>query len=154
MGLLLIVRAFSVILAYVYPAYASYKALESNGPEGPSQWLTYWIVLGLFNVLEFVVHWALKWYGIIYWIKLGFVLWLQLPQFKGAQFLYVKFIHPQLKRHEEKIDVVLDQGVQRASSNLHKLQERWPNLFNRTPSVADRMLEELEEADTGPKGDL
>jgi len=31
-----------VVVGFVYPAYASYKALESKTPEASAQWLTYW----------------------------------------------------------------------------------------------------------------
>ena len=29
-------------MGFVYPAYASYKALETKTPEASAQWLTYW----------------------------------------------------------------------------------------------------------------
>lgn len=38
-------QLFSNLLGFVYPAYRSFKALETPEKEDDKQWLTYWYVL-------------------------------------------------------------------------------------------------------------
>ena len=52
-----------MVVGFVYPAYASFKALESKTPESSAQWLTYWIIFGIFNVFEFFADAAISWQG-------------------------------------------------------------------------------------------
>ena len=62
----------SVLVGFVYPAFQSWKALESaKGGESakaggaPSQsqsaWLTYWVVFSLFNVVEHLADVLVSW---------------------------------------------------------------------------------------------
>merc|ERR1712189_120073 len=41
------------LIAFIYPAYKSIKALESNDKDDDSKWLTYWVVYGFFSCMEF-----------------------------------------------------------------------------------------------------
>ena len=37
------------LVAFVYPAYASFKAIDSADPNDDTQWLTYWVVFDIFD---------------------------------------------------------------------------------------------------------
>ena len=95
-SLLLILHAFnslaapvSNLLGWALPAYLSLKALETPGPQDDIQWLTYWVVFGLFNFMESfalrIVLYYLPWY---FAFKTLFILWLQLPAFRVCGFLF------------------------------------------------------------------
>lgn len=62
-------------------------------------------IFGLFslNMAEILNHiWLILWncrIPIWYTVKLIFGLWLVLPQFKGAAFLYDRFVRQQIKKH-------------------------------------------------------
>ena len=43
---------FSHLIGFLYPAYASFKAIESHGTQDDTQWLTYWVVFACFAMLE------------------------------------------------------------------------------------------------------
>ena len=46
-------------VGFLYPAYCSIKALESSTKIDDTQWLTYWVVFGLFSVIEyFIADWV------------------------------------------------------------------------------------------------
>jgi receptor expression-enhancing protein 5/6 len=79
------------------PAYLSFKALETPAPQDDVQWLTYWVVFGFLNFLESmalrVVLYYFPWY---FAFKSIFVLWLQLPAFRGAQTTYLTVLKPVL----------------------------------------------------------
>merc|ERR1712137_66285 len=82
------------ILGFVFPAYASIKAIESVSKDDDTQWLTYWVVFGLFTVLEFfspTILWAFSWY---YVVKFFFILWLISPIHSGAEIFYRIVLKP------------------------------------------------------------
>ncbi|TPX58366.1 hypothetical protein PhCBS80983_g03192 [Powellomyces hirtus] len=92
------------LLGFLYPAYASFKAVESSNKADDTQWLTYWVVFGFTNVIEFFSDFLLHWIPFYYMFKAGLIMYLILPQFQGAQFLYIKFIRPYLSSEERVID--------------------------------------------------
>jgi len=122
--LAIICRPIGVLVGFVYPAYASYKALESKTPEAAAQWLTYWVVFSLFSVFEYVADFAVSWIPLYYAAKLAFVIWLMAPQTKGATTLYVRYIMPLIKQHEESIDNALEQGYKKGENTLQDLRQR------------------------------
>ncbi|KAJ2306474.1 ER membrane protein DP1/Yop1 [Coemansia sp. RSA 2706] len=63
-----------------------------------AQWLTYWVVFGLFNVVEYFTGFLLYWFPFYYLIKLGFLVWLMLPATRGAERLYHAGIKPVLQQ--------------------------------------------------------
>ena len=42
-------------IGFVYPAYMSIKALETEKKDDDKQWLVYWVVFAVFSVIEFFV---------------------------------------------------------------------------------------------------
>lgn len=80
----LLFKPVVLCVGFIYPAYASYKALESKSPVAHAQWLTYWVVFSLFTVVEYFADFVISWIPFYYLAKLAFVLWLQLPRFQGA----------------------------------------------------------------------
>jgi len=64
-----------MLVGFVYPSYASWKALESRKGEGAGAvatageaatqsrdaWLTYWVVFSAFNVVEHLLDWLVSW---------------------------------------------------------------------------------------------
>jgi len=112
--LLLLLHAFnslaapvSNIIGWVLPAYFSLKALETPGPQDDIQWLTYWVVFGFFNLFETLALRILLYYFSWYFaFKSLFILWLQLPAFRGAQVTYGTVIKPLFQTIDQKRVVV------------------------------------------------
>eukprot|EP00158_Paraphelidium_tribonemae_P008531 Partr_v1_DN28605_c0_g2_i5_m50258 putative receptor accessory protein len=92
------------LLGFLYPAYASFKAIESAAKEDDTQWLTYWTVFGFMNTLEYFSDILLYWLPFYFLIKAGAILYMILPQFKGAEVLYIRFFRPVLLQQSGKID--------------------------------------------------
>jgi len=55
------------LIGFVYPAYASFKALETNKKEDDTKWLTYWVVYGFLSTIEFFSDILLSWFP-MYWL--------------------------------------------------------------------------------------
>ena len=70
------------LAGFVYPCYASFRALESKSTDDDKQWLTYWTVFAALNVVEFGADMVLYLVPFWYSLKLVLVVWLMLPQTK------------------------------------------------------------------------
>lgn len=107
------------LLAWVYPAYSSFKAIETPSPNDDKQWLTYWTVFGFVNVVEYFVDRILFWFPFYYIFKTLFVLWLALPSFRGAEVLYNSFLRKLLLQYAPQIDA----QARRFGENASKVME-------------------------------
>ncbi|KAK1359584.1 hypothetical protein POM88_044058 [Heracleum sosnowskyi] len=76
----------------LYPLYASVMAIESTSKVDDEQWLAYWILYSFLTLVEMLFQPALEWFPLWYDVKLAFVAWLVLPQFRGAAFIYEKYV--------------------------------------------------------------
>lgn len=92
-------------IGFIYPAYASIKAIESKEKDDDTKWLTYWVTYAFFSLLEFFSDIFLFWIPFYNLSKCIFLLWLMNPHgSNGALLLYYKFIQPFILRHEQTID--------------------------------------------------
>ncbi|RZC59797.1 hypothetical protein C5167_007102 [Papaver somniferum] len=83
----------------LYPLYASVRAIESTSKVDDEQWLAYWIFYSFLTLMEMVLEPVLVWIPIWYDIKLAFVAWLVLPQFRGAAFIYENHVREVLRKY-------------------------------------------------------
>ncbi|XP_009997104.1 PREDICTED: receptor expression-enhancing protein 5 [Chaetura pelagica] len=84
------------------------KAIESPNKDDDTQWLTYWVVYGVFSIVEFFSDIFLSWFPFYYMIKCGFLLWCMAPSpSNGAEFLYRQIIRPFFLKHEAQLDSVV-----------------------------------------------
>ncbi|KAJ3705924.1 hypothetical protein LUZ61_009629 [Rhynchospora tenuis] len=90
-------------LTLLYPLYASICAIESTTKVDDEQWLAYWILYSFITLMEMVAEPVLYWIPIWYHIKLAFVAWLVLPQFRGASFIYERFVREQIRKYGLKL---------------------------------------------------
>uniref|UniRef100_A0A8R7UJE5 HVA22-like protein n=1 Tax=Triticum urartu TaxID=4572 RepID=A0A8R7UJE5_TRIUA len=79
--------------------YASICAMESTSKLDDGQWLAYWIIYSFIALFEMAAEQVLYWIPLWYEVKLLFVAWLVLPQFRGASFIYEKFVREQIRKH-------------------------------------------------------
>ncbi len=70
------------LVGFVYPAYASFQAIESPQKDDDVQWLTYWVVFSFFNVLEFFSDLLLFWVPFYFVFKVIGLIYLFAPQTK------------------------------------------------------------------------
>lgn len=82
--------------------YASVIAIETTSKLDDEQWLAYWILYSFLTLMEMVLQPALKYIPIWYDIKLALVAWLVLPQFRGAAFIYEKFVREQIRKIQNR----------------------------------------------------
>ncbi|XP_012670752.1 receptor expression-enhancing protein 6-like [Clupea harengus] len=97
------------LIGFVYPAYFSIKAIESNNKEDDTKWLTYWVVYGLFSVGEFFSDIFLFWFPFYYAGKCVFLLWCMAPvSWNGSQIIYTRLVRPFFLKHESAMDCMVN----------------------------------------------
>lgn len=85
-------KLISDLAAFVYPAYMSFKAIDSEDPVDDMQWLTYWVVFAVFSITESACSFLISWIPMYYMIKVCFFMWLFHPNFMGAGLVYKQVI--------------------------------------------------------------
>ncbi|XP_061172066.1 receptor expression-enhancing protein 5-like isoform X1 [Saccostrea echinata] len=98
-------------IGFIYPAYASFKAVESTDKDDDTVWLIYWVVYSFFALLEFFTDIFLFWIPFYWLLKCIFLVWCMAPtSYNGSQMLYFRFIRPFILRYEKRIDSALDRA--------------------------------------------
>jgi len=106
----------SSVPTFLFPVFASYKALKTSDPALLKPWLMYWVVLACALLFESWTGFILTWIPFYSWIRLGFLLYLILPQTQGAKVLYQSHVHPFLEENERSIDDFISSAHDRAKS--------------------------------------
>ena len=88
------------------------------------QWLTYWVIYGFVETAESIIAQFL-WIPFYYEMKSVLLLWLVLPQTKGAAFVFQHFICPFMQKYASQIDPVFARAnqVRTCSPAVHVLLE-------------------------------
>ena len=93
----------SVALGVAYPAFMSFLALESDGHDDDKQWLTYWVIFGMFNIVDQWSGFILHFIPFYFVFKLCFLVFLFHPKTLGATLIYNAYILPTMQKYEEQI---------------------------------------------------
>uniref|UniRef100_A0A7N0UZU8 HVA22-like protein n=1 Tax=Kalanchoe fedtschenkoi TaxID=63787 RepID=A0A7N0UZU8_KALFE len=83
------------LISLAYPLYASIREIENKSPDADDrQWLTYWIMYSMITLFELTFATFLDWVPVWPYVKLIAFVWLVMPQFRGAAYLYESFVRP------------------------------------------------------------
>ena len=104
-------------IAVAYPCFMSFLALESEGAADDKQWLTYWVVFGLFNILDHFAGFILTLIPFYYFLKLLFMVYLFHPQLQGATTVYNTYILPTMKQYEKHI-IAGEEAISNAAGKI------------------------------------
>mmetsp|Transcript_4250 Transcript_4250/g.14157 ORF Transcript_4250/g.14157 Transcript_4250/m.14157 type:complete len:169 (-) Transcript_4250:170-676(-) len=150
-----IFRVYTFFLGFLYPAYASYKAIESDATDDDTQWLTYWVVYSMMMIFESVADSFVFWIPGYRFAKCAFIFWLASPRFKGAIVLYEKVFKDALRHAEPVIDSIShalakgDINTARKELGKHvdvdKLQKFGSDAFEKTMSAAAEASKRAKE---------
>ncbi|CAA7400559.1 unnamed protein product [Spirodela intermedia] len=97
--------------------YASVRAIESPSSVDDEQWLAYWILYSFLTLTEMVAEPVLNWFPMWYHVKVAFMAWLVLPQFRGAAFVYERFVRQQIRKYSS--GAAAGAGGRRKKSHPH-----------------------------------
>lgn len=109
-------KLLSSVATFLFPVFASYKALKTSDPALLTPWLMYWVVLACALLVESWTGFILVWIPFYPWIRAGFLLYLIAPQTQGARLLYQDHVHPFLQEHETAIEDFISSAHDRAKT--------------------------------------
>ncbi|XP_071964170.1 receptor expression-enhancing protein 5-like [Antedon mediterranea] len=112
------------LTTFLYPTYCSLKVIKGENfkKNEVTQWLVFWMVLGLYSVFEFFIvtnsafgiieyllQCLLAWFPLYYFSKSAMLLWCMAPiESNGGVILYDKLLFPLLDKHEKEIEKAFD----------------------------------------------
>lgn len=108
------------VVGILYPAYMSFKAIESKEDDDDKLWLTYWVVFSLYNFADRFVDILFFWVPFYHVIKLIVLIYMFFPETRGALKFYNIVARPIFKMYESKIDAAL----KNVSEEAAKIKEK------------------------------
>ncbi|KAK7387041.1 hypothetical protein VNO78_27514 [Psophocarpus tetragonolobus] len=132
----------------LYPLYATMRAIESPSTFDDQQWLTYWVLYSFITLFELSCHKVLSWFPIWPYMRLVFCIWLVLPMFNGAAYIYENYVRQYVKNigsnyGNSKYPDEQKKALQMMSLDARKAVERYidtygSDAFERVIRAADR----------------
>ena len=61
------------LLGFVYPAYMSFKSMDTNAGDD-TQWLTYWIVFSFLSIVETMLSFLTALIPMYFWLKVAIII--------------------------------------------------------------------------------
>ncbi|XP_038988088.1 HVA22-like protein f isoform X2 [Phoenix dactylifera] len=122
------------------------RAIESPSPLDDQQWLTYWMLYSLITLFELSCWKVLQWFPLWPYMKLVFCLWLVLPIFNGAAYIYENCVRRYVKignfvgsRYPEEQKRVLQMLSLDARKSVERYIEKYgPEGFDRVVQAASK----------------
>lgn len=134
--------------AMLYPAFMSFKAIKSG--KETRKWLEYWIVYGLYGVLEWaVVDNLVSTTWLVAISKLVFLGWLVFHG--GAAQIYQSSLEKQLVQHEKAIDQALEKASDYLTAKGLELKASGMELVKKHAGSLFQILAAKGAADADPK---
>merc|ERR1712061_710359 len=97
------------LVGVVYPAFMSLKSVLHGSPETATAWMRYWVVLGVFSLVELLLDpvinplsYSFPTYLVV---KCLFLVWCMLPvSWNGSDLLFNQVLFPLFKEHHKEIE--------------------------------------------------
>lgn len=93
----------SFMISIYFPIIWSIKQVDQPDIDGSKQWLTYWSIFALFIIVDIISNWIIIIVPFYFFIKTVFMMWLYLPNFKGATIIYNTFFRKFVTKRGIKI---------------------------------------------------
>lgn len=125
-------RVAILVFGLLYPAYASYKAVNTRNIANYTNLMMYWIVFAIFTCTETITDTFFNWFPLYYEIKMVLICWLLSPSTNGSGYLYRNFVHPTLRKREEEIDDYIARVRSQSYTQLFQLTASFVLITART----------------------
>jgi len=89
-----------LVTGIVYPALMSFSAIYSKEIDEDKQWLTYWVLFGGLNFVDYFLGSLTESIPFYYTLKLIYVIFLFWPSTRGSYIIYEKFLFPKFLNKE------------------------------------------------------
>ncbi|CAG0920871.1 unnamed protein product [Notodromas monacha] len=127
------------LLAFIYPAFFSIRALESMRPRELEKWLTYWVVFAFVNIGELFSDNLLWWFPYYWFMKSTFMVWCFLPiENNGSFYMYDNMIRPAYNSNGDEFEAMID-------AVKHNFLKFYNTVKDKTGDFAKRLSREENE---------
>lgn len=99
----------TLVITVLYPAAKSIQALETDSTDDDKEWLTYWIIFGIFTLLDDFLGFVMNLIPYYFWVRLAFFVFLFAPQTKGSILIYDKVVKPFLVTYKDDIEGLINE---------------------------------------------
>lgn len=108
------------LVGFGYPAVMTIRAIESETKVDDTEWLIYWVVFATFNLVDpFVGTVVIYWIPFFYPLKVSFLLWMMLPQTKGANVVF-QLVAPHLGKIAHSLSLFMSNEMPRVGADSKK----------------------------------
>jgi len=76
-------------------------------------------VYGTFTLVDEILGFLLQYIPFYFYIKVGFFMWMMLPQTRGALVIYDKLLRPMLQKHKHQIQKFIE-DIKGSANELSK----------------------------------
>lgn len=112
-------------LTFLFPAYQTFKALETKEDKDDKRMLTFWVCFGFLYLFDYFFSTLFSFLYFYHVFRAALILYLYLPRFDGATTLYAKVIQPLFQKYSSVINqfiVPMEEKSQKLSQNFKKSQ--------------------------------
>lgn len=132
-----------------FPAYMTFKAIESNEVEQNRVWLVYWVIYTLLTLGDRWVMMLLRPLPFVSIIKILLYVALYNSKIRGASYIYQYALRPLFKKYEPLLDKQLI-GIQEVAAK--KYEEAKPMLQKARQSITRKAAKKAVDHLTDDKG--
>lgn len=132
------------LFGFFFPAYASFKAIESVEKEDDTQWLMYWVVFSFFSLFETFADILSEYVPMYFALKLALLVWLSAPGTRGAEFVYNNVLRQFLLANEVEIDRGLVKGKEIATEIASATKEVAMEKVEVAKDRAEQVVKQVE----------
>ena len=97
-------RFITNMIGTIYPVFCTIETLEYHTGDD-KYWLTYWVVFGIFTLVDMFSGFILKIVPFYFFIKILFLVWCFMPNTQGAVIMYNFFISRFFEGFEKNIEI-------------------------------------------------
>jgi receptor expression-enhancing protein 5/6 len=142
------------LVGTVYPSFWTIKAIESKNKNDIKKWLTYWIVFGVFIIIDFFNIIIVKIFPYYFLMKIMFLIWLFMPGSNGCTIVYHLFVKKIFNSFEDSVDMYADNFKNFANQHilnekniksLKKFTEEMNSSFEKKINEKDKLKEKEKE---------
>ncbi len=123
-------KYITCLVGIVIPTICSIRTMETKDYEDIKQWLTYWAVFGVFSFVDLIGSEGLKFIPFYFVIKIIFLIWLFMPNTKGASKIYDNLISKCFNKYKSQIDEFDSKYYSNANKLLGSVEENIPSKNN------------------------
>lgn len=107
-------KTITKLIGTAYPSFWTIKSIESNSDE-KRRWLTYWVIFGMFSLVDLFSPIIVKFVPFYFIIKNAFLLYLIFGQ-GGCELVYNLLVKRIISQYEE----VIDKYAENVNENLNE----------------------------------